>query len=189
MPGPHDLATTVVPIAELHTYLHNPRQGNVAAIASSLRVNGQYRPLVVNLGTHTGRRMEVLAGNHTLMAARQLDWAEIAVVTVDVDEDQARRIVAADNRTADLGDYDDRLLAELLSSLPDLEGTGYAADDLESLLRNLEEEQEINSALVEEEAWPVIRLQVAPHTYKRFQSVHGQDDMDKFLTLLEYVDG
>lgn len=133
----HDLTTVQLPVADLRTYHRNPRKGDPRVIAESLTVNGQYRPIVVNAGTHTGRPAEVLAGNHTLMAARDLGWETVAAVTVDVDDDQAARIVAADNRTADLATYDDRLLAELLADLPDLDGTGYDLGDLEALEASL----------------------------------------------------
>jgi hypothetical protein len=133
----HALTTSREPVAGLHTYHRNPRQGDVAAIRHSLVVNGQYKPLVVNRGTHTGRPAEVLAGNHTLKAVRDLAWPDVAVCWVDVDDDQAARIVATDNRTADLGDYDDQLLAELLGGLPDLAGTGYDETDLDELVRSL----------------------------------------------------
>lgn len=136
-----DLSTVHLPVADLRTYYRNPRRGNVGAIAQSLTVNGQYRPIVVNVGTHTGRRNEVLAGNHTLMAARDLGWERIAAVTVDLDDDQATRIVVADNRTADLGEYDDRLVLELLAELPDLDGTGYDPGDLAALEALLEAEE------------------------------------------------
>ena len=119
---------------ELRPYHKNPRRGDVEAIARSLEVNGQYRPIVVNLGRHTGRPLEVLAGNHTLAAARSLGWDRIAATTVDVDDHQAARIVAADNRTADLGGYDDTALLALLQELDDLDGTGYDDDDLAAML-------------------------------------------------------
>lgn len=136
---PHDLTTEHVPVADLRAYYRNPRQGNTAAIAASLKVNGQYRTLCANRGTHTGRPNEVLAGNHTLAAARDLAWDTVAVAWVDVDEDQAARIVAADNRTADLGGYDNRLLVEMLAELPDLDGTGYDPGDFDDLRAALEE--------------------------------------------------
>jgi ParB-like chromosome segregation protein Spo0J len=122
-----------VPVGDLRTYHRNPRRGNTTVIAQSLTINGQYRCLAVNRGTHTGRPNEVLAGNHTLMAARDLGWDTVAATYVDVDDDQAARIVAADNRTADLAEYDDRLLLELLADLPDLDGTGYDPGDVEAL--------------------------------------------------------
>lgn len=134
----HELTCERAKLAELRTYHANPRAGNVELIRQSLVVNGQYRPIVVNRGTYTNRANEVLAGNHTLMAAREEGWSEIAVAWVDVDDDQCARIVLADNRTADVGSYDDRLLVELLSSLPNLDGTGYDPGDIDELARTLE---------------------------------------------------
>lgn len=133
-PPKHELEAVQYNPAELTTYHRNPRRGNVDAIAESLRVNGQYRAIVVNLGRKTGRPLEVLAGNHTLQAAIQLGWDTITATTVDVNDQEAARIVAADNRTADLGDYDNEELNALLRSLDDLDGTGYTDDDLEALL-------------------------------------------------------
>lgn len=111
----------------------NPRRGSVEVIAESLRANGQYRPIVVNEGSLTGRPFEVLAGNHTLQAARSLGWSELDVFVVDVDEAAAKRIVAVDNRSTDLATYDSAALLELLQSLDDLDGTGYAETDLAAL--------------------------------------------------------
>ncbi|MGW1508716.1 hypothetical protein [Streptomyces sp. NPDC002394] len=102
-----------------------PRTGDLPAIAESLTVNGQYRAVIVNKGTHTGRPNEILAGNHTVAAAQQLGWEQIAATWVAVDDEAAARIVVVDNRTNDLAGYDTALLAEVLSEIPDLEGTGY----------------------------------------------------------------
>lgn len=129
------LTVEQVPTADLATFKGNPRRGDVKTIAASLRTNGQYRAIVVNRGTHTGRPMEVLAGNHTLMAARDLGWDTIAAHVIDVDEDRAKRIVLADNRTAEVGTFNTDALTELLQNLPDLDGTGYDTSDLEDLLK------------------------------------------------------
>ena len=60
------------------------------------------------------------------------------------------RIVAADNRLADLGDYDDTLLIELLQGLDgDLDGTGYTDNDLLALLDD-DPDEEPEDAPVEE---------------------------------------
>lgn len=128
---------TQLAVDDLHTFGGNPRRGHISAIAVSLTKHGQYRPIVVNRGTLTGRRNEVLAGNHTLMAARSLGWETIDVGIVDVDEDTARSIVAADNRLADLGEYDTADLYALLESIEDLSGTGYVLDDLAAMQREL----------------------------------------------------
>jgi hypothetical protein len=91
---------------ELMLFAGNARRGDVPAIAESLAQNGQYKPVVVNVGTTTGRPDEVLVGNHTLLAARSLGWESIDVCYVDVDETQAKRIVLADNRLSDRATYD-----------------------------------------------------------------------------------
>ncbi|MDK7111365.1 ParB N-terminal domain-containing protein, partial [Corynebacterium amycolatum] len=77
----------------LQAYHRNPRRGNVTKIAESLKIRGQYRPIVVNKGTYTDRENEILAGNHTWQAAKKLHWDTIQIVTVDVDADQAAQIV------------------------------------------------------------------------------------------------
>lgn len=136
-----DLAFEHAPIGELRCYHRNPRKGDVDRIRESLVTNGQYRALAVNRGTHTGRPNEVLAGNHTLLAARDLGWETVAVTYVDVDDDQAARIVVVDNRSAEVAENDDELLAELLADLPDLEGTGYRDDEFEALQKALAAEQ------------------------------------------------
>lgn len=115
-------------VADLKPHPSNPRQGDVGAIAQSLVANGQYRPIVVSK-----RTMHVLAGTHTLYAARSLGWERVLVTWVDVDEDAEARIVLVDNRLADKGSYDlDTLLASL-QELPDLDGTGFALEDLDDL--------------------------------------------------------
>lgn len=123
-----------VPTASLKPYSRNPRRGDVGRIVDSLRRHGQYRPVVVN-----ARTQEVLAGNHTLAAAVELGWPDIAATFVDVDEDQAARIAIVDNRTSDLAGYDDRVLADLLADLgEDLGGTGWQRGELDELLARLE---------------------------------------------------
>ena len=97
--------TRNVPVGELTPWPRNPRRGNVALIAESLERHGQYRPIVVRKATG-----EVLAGNHTLAAAKKLGWPEIAATIVDVDAETAERIVLIDNRSNDVAGYDEAQL-------------------------------------------------------------------------------
>lgn len=133
------LRTVTMPVADLRPYRGNPRRGNIDAIAASLAAHGQYRPIVVNEGTKTGHPFEVLAGNHTLAAARKLGLDELLVSVVDVDDVTAAKIVAVDNRTNDLAEYDEAALLALLEELPDLDGTGYDLDDLDALVKDADE--------------------------------------------------
>jgi ParB-like chromosome segregation protein Spo0J len=127
-------ATRLVALDGLKTFPGNPRRGDVKAIARSLDVNGQFRALIVRAQTN-----EVLGGNHTLLAMRELGWAKGLAHLVECDDVEAKRIVLADNRTADASGYDDAALADLLSSLPDLEGTGYDDAALQALIADFPE--------------------------------------------------
>lgn len=129
-------------ISDLSTYHKNPRRGDVDAIAGSLKARGQYRPIVVNIGTHASHDYEILAGNHTYLAAKKLGWKTIQATTVDVDDDQAAQIVLADNRLADLGGYDDETLSALLSDVSSLDGLGWSQDDVDELAAALEPERD-----------------------------------------------
>ncbi len=140
-----------MPVAELRNYHRNAKRGNVDEIKKSLDITGQFRTIVVNRGTYTGRKNEVLAGNHTLIATRDLGWKSIAVNFVDVDDDVARRINLADNRTADLGTYDKELLAAEIAQLESFEGSGYTQEDLDKLLSLDDEDEDPNDSGHEED--------------------------------------
>src|SRR5690606_25237704 len=103
----------------------------------SIEHNGFYGVVVVQRSTGY-----ILAGNHRYLAARHAGATEIPVAWVDVDDDEALRILLADNRTNDLASYDNHALAELLQGLMTetgtLDGTGYGGDALDELLADLE---------------------------------------------------
>ena len=119
-----------VAISSLEGYPTNPRRGDIDAIAQSLKAHGQYRPIVVQYGTNF-----ILAGNHTYKAAKKLGWKKIKVTYIEVDEVAARKIVLADNRLTDLAGYNEPLLKSLLQALPELDGTGFTASEVETLDR------------------------------------------------------
>jgi hypothetical protein len=166
---------TTVSLNSIHPYPDNPRKGNVAVIAESLKAYGQYKPITVNQNTG-----EILAGNHTYEAAKSLGWTEISVVYVNVDEVTAAKIVAIDNRSSDLGKYDNETLALLLADLPDLEGTGYQDTDLDDL-----------KALLQEQSTPDLDLQ-APITKNYMPTVEvgesGQSNAKFTTSLGEYAE-
>jgi len=91
------------PVADLVLDPNNARahdERNLEAIATSLARFGQQKPIVVAPdGT-------VLAGNGTLAAAKHLGWSEIAAITTDLKGADARGYAIADNRTAELAEWD-----------------------------------------------------------------------------------
>lgn len=126
-----------VDVTKLQTHPENPRRGDLEAIKSSIKTNGFYGALVAN--RETGY---ILAGNHRYLAACELGYKHVPVIWISVSEAEGRRILAADNRTSDLGDYDTYALSNLLNELRSdgmLEGTGYTDSALDELIDSLGE--------------------------------------------------
>lgn len=125
--------TADIPLDELTPFPGNAKRGDVDTIRASLRRNGQYRSLVVR--EIPNGPLIVLAGNHTLQALTAEGHPTARCEIVLCDDHTARRINLADNRTAELGTYDNDALAELLSYLDgDYDGTGYTDDDIQALI-------------------------------------------------------
>jgi DNA modification methylase len=120
----------LAPVEEVRPHPDNAKLGDTDAIGSSIDRSGFYGALVVQRSTGY-----ILVGNHRWKAAQAKGLAELPVIFVDCDADEARRIMVADNRTSDLGTYDSEKLVALLTGFDgDLDGTGYDSDDLARLL-------------------------------------------------------
>lgn len=109
---------------------HNER--NLAAIKASLTRFGQQKPIVIDSSG------VVRAGNGTLAAAQALGWAEIDCVVSDLQGAEAAAYAIADNRTAELAEWDDAVLTATLQSLEAEDASllldaGYDAAALEKL--------------------------------------------------------
>lgn len=135
----HDLSTEYVDIHSLLQHDENANNGDLDAIADSIRVNGFFAPIIAQ---RSSRR--ILAGNHRWAAALRLGLQQVPVVWLDVDDHDGRRIMLADNRTARLGRDDPALLLDLLDDLHatdrGLAGTGYEYDDYVALLNEIRPE-------------------------------------------------
>lgn len=129
------LLPLTIPIDSIAPHPRNVRQGDIGAIASSLRQFGQQKPVVVQQSTGT-----IVAGNHLWRAAVALGWTTIAANVVDLDDATALAYLIADNRTQELGTTDDALLARVLTDLAAvnlLDATGYDGDDLDALIASV----------------------------------------------------
>ena len=128
----------MAPAESLTTHPENPRVGNIAAIRESIRANGFYGACVVQRSTG-----HILVGNHRYMAAVEEGIGEIPVMWLDVGDEEARRLLIADNRTSDLGAYNDALLISLLTEQNDqggLDGTAWKPGDVDKLLAALDKD-------------------------------------------------
>lgn len=107
----------ITEIASLIPLPGNPRKGNIDAIAASYGEFGQLKPIVVRPnddGTST-----VIAGNHQLLAAKQLGWTHIAAVPMEADDSRAIAFALADNRTSEMGRTDPGLVTEMIGEVID----------------------------------------------------------------------
>jgi site-specific DNA-methyltransferase (adenine-specific) len=129
-----DLAPLRVPIDRYQRHPGNPRRHpHLEELRASYRRWGQYRAIVVQAATGY-----IVAGNGLLdvMTAEGAD--EIAASVMELDDREAKALLLADNRLAELGAYDQDALARMLDeqdATGDLAGTGYSTADLDRLMR------------------------------------------------------
>ena len=112
---------------------------NLDAIKASLEKFGQRKPIVVHNGV-------VIAGNGTLEAAKSLGWTEITISRCpdDWDADTAKAYALADNRSAELAEWDNQTLASQLLDLDangwDIGNLGFTKDDFEEIKKDFDDE-------------------------------------------------
>jgi DNA modification methylase len=106
---------------------------NLAAIKASLNRFGQQKPIVVDASG------VVRAGNGTLAAAKALGWKEIRIVRSSLAGSEATAYAIADNRTAELAEWDEDALSQTLAALQIEDEnlavvTGFDAKEIDALL-------------------------------------------------------
>lgn len=121
---------------------HNDR--NIETVIASLRRFGQQKPIVVDSSS------VVRAGNGTLEAARRLGWETIDCVMSDLKGSEMTAYAIADNRTAELAEWDDEALAATLEGLQFddealLAAAGFDEDELAELMKDIELKDEQGS--------------------------------------------
>ena len=119
---------------------------NLDAIKASLRRFGQQKPIVIDA------KGIVVAGNGTLAAAKALGWTEIDAVKTDLEGINATAFAIADNRTAELAEWDEDALDATISSLKiagvPLEDIGFTANELGKLNAENETKKKTEAKLV-----------------------------------------
>lgn len=111
---------------------HNAR--NLDAIKSALSL-GQHRAAVVQ---RRGHSLVVRVGNGMLRAARELGWTHLAALVTDEDDVKATARAIADNRAAELAEWDAPELGRQLHALETVNAellgvAGFTADELKAL--------------------------------------------------------
>lgn len=123
-----------VPIRSLVLNPENAREhgeDDVMAVSRSLRKFGQRRLVVVRRSDNV-----VLVGNGRVEAARDiLGWTHVAAIYVDDDVEESAAYAIADNRTAELADFNTENLSALFRTIEDDESlvgvTGFGPNEVE----------------------------------------------------------
>ena len=103
---------------------------NIEAIKASLARFGQTKPIVLHANGST-----IIAGNGTWYAAKELGWTHIAAAKTNLDTAEAVAYGIADNKTAELAEWEDDTLRDLMDALPDdlKLTTGFEVDEIDGL--------------------------------------------------------
>lgn len=150
-PAPEDLAKLhpqlrglATPLTRLRLDPANARRHgkrNLEAVCASLERWGQRLPLIAR------RNGTIIAGNARLAGMARLGWTWAAVLFVDDDDASAAAFAIADNRTADLAEWDSEQLAATLEKLLEedrlvLDSVGFTREELQGLLEETKPDDE-----------------------------------------------
>ena len=134
-------------IADIHAYENNPRKNDnaVDAVAASIKNFGFKQPIVID------KNNVIVAGHTRVKAALKLGLSEVpCVIADDLTDEQVKAFRLADNKTAELAEWDlDKLSEELKFIDMDMEEFGF--EDLEKELERdvLEDNFDENEQLPE----------------------------------------
>jgi hypothetical protein len=161
------LRSLAVPVDDLTLDPRNARkhdERNLQVIKASLLQFNQRLPLVVQRAG-----MIVRAGNGRLMVARQLGWKHIAAVVADDADEAAKAFALVDNRSAELAEWNDEVLAlefdDLTSKGFEMPGLGWTPEEVETITGKF------NVAPGE---MPDLSTQTSPFTQATLTMTHSQ---------------
>lgn len=159
---------------------------NLDAIKQSLTRFGQQKPIVVDSNNI------VIAGNGTLAAATSLGWTEIKAVRLPdtFTEAEKRAFAIADNRTAELAQWDTAALDDQILELDKLgfdpAVIGFSKKDVENILRIAEAKtQGITDYFSEWQGMPEFKQEDRQSAFRTTIHFATEADADAFFALIE----
>lgn len=114
------------PIDSIQPYENNPRDNDDAinAVANSIHEFGWQQPIVVD------KDNVIIAGHTRYKAAQSLGLKEVPVVVAsNLSDQQVKAYRLADNKTAELADWDTKKLDEELQDILDIDMTDFGFDE------------------------------------------------------------
>ena len=153
--NPSNLEVVTVNLDSLNPDPENPRthdERNLASIRASLEAHGQVEPLVVQRSS-----MMIIAGNGRATAMKEIGWQKASVALIDCDDEAARRLSIALNRSGELAGWDEGILAQHLKELSMIDtafdpvALGFSGSEMEALVAEFADDVELLSMDAPEE--------------------------------------
>ena len=126
-------------IDELKPWDKNPRVNDSAvdAVAKSIETFGFNVPILYD------QHMMIVAGHVRWKAAKKLGLTTVPGIQLSLTRAQREAFAVADNKTADIADWDYDVLGEILKDLPeegiDLSSLGFSEAELDAILKPAED--------------------------------------------------
>lgn len=130
-------------IEKLHPWEDNPRLNDHAmnAVAESIRSFGFNVPILCD------QNMTIIAGHTRWKAALKLGLVKVPVIMIEMNDVKRRAFAIADNKTAEMADWDflklRGVLEELRSEDIDIKSMGFSDEEIRRLILNEEDEENI----------------------------------------------
>jgi len=130
---------------------------HVRQLAKSITTFGFNVPILID------NDRQVIAGHGRLLAAQHLGWTEVPTITLShLTTDQACAFAIADNRLTEISEWDDRLLAEQLKALSevdlgfDLDVIGFELPEIDLRIQGLNSDAEEDFSEEELSEGPIV---------------------------------
>ena len=130
---------------------------HVRQLAKSITTFGFNVPILID------NDRQVIAGHGRLLAAQHLGWTEVPTITLShLTPDQVRAFAIADNRLTEISEWDDRLLAEQLKALSevdlgfDLDVIGFELPEIDLRIQGLNSDAEEDFSEEELSEGPIV---------------------------------
>jgi len=141
-----------IELVDLYPWDDNPRLNEhaVDAVAESIRSFGFNVPILCD------QNLTIVAGHTRWKAAEKIGMDKVPVIMVEMTDAQRRAFAIADNKTAEIADWDFPKLREVLEELRsediDIKSLGFTDEEIRRLILNEDEDEnivpEVNSASV-----------------------------------------
>lgn len=146
------LKVNYVPIDKLKLNPRNPRIAPTSAILTikkSIEEFGWTNPVLVQKSNNM-----VIAGHQRIKAAKLAGLSEIPVIFLDLDDTKSLAYNIADNKLAELTEWEPQKLQIILEELQndiDLTTLGFDQEELEKILTTFQRESQLNEEMIDED--------------------------------------